>query len=149
MPRLRDAVTAYLDTRSWPYEVQGSFIVSPVAGDSGSWTVYFELREEDEQLLVYSVVPDQVPPDRRTEAALFVTRVNSGLPIGNFELDLDTGEVRYKTSVDVEDTSLDEPLVDHLLLANIVTVDRYLIALASVTSGADPIAAADQADSPA
>jgi hypothetical protein len=129
--------------------VQGPFIVSPVAGDSGSWTVYFELREEDEQLLVYSVVPDQVPPDRRTEAALFVTRVNGGLPIGNFELDLDTGEVRYKTSVDVEDTSLDEPLVDHLLLANIVTVDRYLIALASVTAGADPIAAADQADSPA
>jgi hypothetical protein len=146
MSRLRDTVTAYLDKRAWSYEPRGRFIVSPVASDAGSWTMYFELREDDEQLVVYSLIPARVPPDRRTSVAVFLTRANYGLAIGNFELDLDDGEVRYKTSVDVEGTSLDEPLVDHLLLANIVTVGRYLSALESVIAGSDPIAAADRAD---
>jgi hypothetical protein len=144
--RLRETVIAYLEKRAWPYEVQGPFIVSPVAADAGSWTAYFELREDDEQVLVYSMIPERVPVDRRTSVAVFLTRANHGLPIGNFELDFDNGEVRYKTSLDVEGAALEEPLVDHLLLANIVTVGRYLPALKSVTSGADPIASADEAD---
>jgi hypothetical protein len=146
--RLRKGVTAYLEKRSWPYEVQGPFIVSPVAGDTGSWTAYFELREDDEQIIVYSILPDRVPAERRTSVAVFLTRVNYGLSIGNFELDLDNGEVRYKTSVDVEDVTLEEPLVDHLLLANIVTVGRYLPALGTVVDGADPIGSADRVDAP-
>jgi hypothetical protein len=128
--------------------VQGAFIVCPVAGDTGSWTVYFDLREDDQQIVVYSVIPDRVPPKRLTKVAVFLTRANYGLPIGNFELDLDNGEVRYKTSVDIEDAPLEEPLVDHLLLANIVTVGRYLSALGMVVDGADPIASADRADTP-
>jgi len=148
VPRLREAVTAYLDKRTWPYEVQGRFIVSPVAGDGESWVAYFELREDDEQLLVYSIVSEPVPPERRSAVSLFLTRVNHGLPIGNFELNLNNGEVRYKTSIDVEGVPLDEPLVDHLLLANIVTMGRYLRPLRSVMAGADPTASAEEADTP-
>ena len=140
MARIHDAVEGYLATRAWPYEDRGNYVVSAVAGESGSWTACFDLREDDEQLLVYSVLPLRVPAERRTAVALFLSRANYGLAIGNFEIDLDDGEVRYKTSIDVEGAVLEEPLIDHLLLANIVTVDRYLRALESVVAGADPAA---------
>ncbi len=33
----------------------------------------------------------------------FITRANYGLPSGNFEMNYDTGEVRFRTSVFVTD----------------------------------------------
>ena len=44
----------------------------------------------------------------------------------------------YKTSLDVEGAELTAALVDHVLLANIVTTDRYLPGLQAVAGGADP-----------
>ncbi len=34
--------------------------------------------------------------------AEFITRANFGIVIGNFEIDFSDGEIRYKTSIDVE-----------------------------------------------
>jgi hypothetical protein len=135
MADIRAAVAGYLSRHRWPYEDRGQALATPVAGKNGSWVAFFEIRDEDDQLLVYSIIPFDVPEARRTEAALYLTRANFGLAIGNFELDLDDGEVRYKTSIDVEGAQILEPLIDHIFLANVVTVDRYLNGLRAVIEG--------------
>jgi hypothetical protein len=137
MGRIQEAVVAYVEKREWPYAVDGERVAIPGYGSNGSWTVYAVAREDDEQLLVHSVLDEEVPPDLRTELALFLTRANFGLVIGNFELDVDDGELRYKTSVDVEGAELTEPLIDHLVAANVGTVDRYLPGIRAVLGGAD------------
>ena len=91
--------------------------------------------------MVYSMIPFRIPDPRHTAIAVFLTRANYGLAIGNFELDFDDRDVRHKTSVDVEGAALEQPLIDHLFLANVVTVDRYLRAMEAVVEGADPTAA--------
>ena len=85
MAEIGDAVAGYLNQRQWPYEDRGQALATPVAGRNGSWVAFFEIREEDDQLLVYSIMPFDVPEARRTEAALYLTRANFGLAIGNFE----------------------------------------------------------------
>jgi hypothetical protein len=147
MAGIRAAVARYLSAREWPYEDRGDALATPVAGKNVSWIAFFEPREEDDQLLVYSIIPFVVPIERRTEAALYLTRANFGLSIGNFELDLDHGEVRYKTSIDVEGAEILEPLIDHLFLANVLTVDRYLVGLQSVIDGTEAGVAAAEAES--
>jgi hypothetical protein len=144
MADIRAAVVSYLSKHQWPCEARGEVLATPVAGKNGSWVAFFEIREEDEQLLVYSIIPFDIPTGRRSEAARYLTRANFGLAIGNFELDLDDGEVRYKTSIDIEGTQLVEPLIDHLFLANVVTVDHYLSGLRAVIEGdkADAVVAA-------
>lgn len=52
-----------------------------------------------------------VPEDRRLALAEFLTRANYGLFIGNFEMDWQDGEVRYKTSIDVAGDRLSTALV--------------------------------------
>jgi hypothetical protein len=146
MPDIRAAVTSYLSQHQWPYEDRGEALATPVAGKNESWVAFFEIRDEDDQLLVYSILPCDVPEGRRTEAALYLTRANFGLAIGNFELDLDDGEVRYKTSIDLEGAQIVEPLVDHLFLANVVTVDRYLSGLRAVIEGDEAKAAVAAAE---
>jgi hypothetical protein len=135
---IHDAVARYFSERDWPYEDHGDFFVTPVTGNHGAWTGYFAIAEEDQQLIVYSLLPHDVPDERRTAVALYLTRANYGLGIGGFELDLDSGTVRYKTSIDVEGRALDQPLIDHLFLANIVSTDRYVEGLEAVIAGGDP-----------
>ena len=46
------------------------------------------------------------PEEMRVPMAEFLTRANYGLRIGNFEMDFEDGEVRYKSSVDFEGIEL-------------------------------------------
>jgi len=41
----------------------------------------------------------------------FLTRANYGMMIGNFEMDFTDGEIRYKTSIDVEGDKLSSALI--------------------------------------
>ncbi|HEX9018927.1 MAG TPA: YbjN domain-containing protein, partial [Anaerolineaceae bacterium] len=75
------------------------------------------------------------------------TRANYGMIIGNFELDYQDGEIRYKTSVDVEDVALAESLVQNLVYANVLTMDKYLPGLMRVLyAGIEPIAAIEEVE---
>ncbi|WP_298447793.1 YbjN domain-containing protein [Ferrimicrobium sp.] len=148
MGRIHDLVARYLGGREWPYEeLSDSTFVMPVAGQSGTWNAYFNVREDEGQLLIHSVLPVEIPEDRRVEAALYLTRANFGLVVGNFEMDLDGNEVRFKTSVDMEGVDVSEALVDHLLLAGIVTTDRYLPGLEAVIAGQDALSCVEAAES--
>ena len=84
--------------------------------------------------------------------AEFLTRANYGLIVGNFELDFDDGEVRYKTSLDVEDAELLPALLAHIVYANVTNMDRYLpgivAVLASSQTPAEAVAQIDASRTP-
>ena len=77
-----------------------------------------------------------VPSDKLQLMAEMLTRINSGLMIGNFEMDFEDGELRYKTSIDYEN-ELTDSLIHNIISVNIMTVDSFSKALivASVLPG--------------
>ncbi|MCA9888780.1 MAG: YbjN domain-containing protein [Anaerolineae bacterium] len=101
-------------------------------GNSGSWTCYAQAREKQQQFVFYSVLPINVPEEKRHNISEFITRANYGMIMGNFELDFADGEVRYKTSIDVEGTSLTHPLIRQVVYANVMIMDRYMPGLMKV-----------------
>lgn len=139
--RLRDAVAAYFTNRDWPLDDRGDYFASPVSGKHGEWIAFIDVREDEDQIAVHSMIPVEVAPDMRTAVALYLTRANFGLPIGNFELDLDDGEIRFKTSLELAGSQPSDGLIDRLFITNIVTVDQYLPGLRAVLGGTDPAAA--------
>jgi len=62
----------------------------------------------------------------------FLTRANYGMHVGNFEIDLDDGEVRFKTSMDVEDTEITATMCRNLVEVNLAVMGRYIEGLAAV-----------------
>ena len=79
--------------------------------------------------------------------AEFITRANFGMIIGNFELDYSDGEIRYKTSVDVEEVEVTDPLVRHLIYANVLTMDKYFPGLMRVLyGGISPVEAIEEVE---
>ena len=50
-------------------------------------------------------------------------------------MDFSDGEVRYKTSIDVEGGTLTVAMVRNMILANVFTVEKYLARLNEVVFG--------------
>lgn len=126
----------------WPFEVE----VSPLdqnetifrlmfQGDNGQWNCFACPRENQQQCAFYSVYPDLVPEERRIDVAEFLTRANFGMAIGNFEINLNTGEIRFKTSIDVEGDRLSMSLFEQLVMANVNIMDQYLPGIEQVIKG--------------
>jgi hypothetical protein len=122
------AMVDFFEDDNWPYTpVPGEPVLSlHFVGKSGHWICYAQAREEQQQFVFYSVCPMAMPDFKRQAVAEFVTRANYGMIIGNFELDYNDGEVRYKTSLDVEGTELNLALIRQAVYANVLMMDRYL-----------------------
>jgi hypothetical protein len=119
-----------------------------VSVDDLSWCVFARTLEAEQEVAIYSSSPVEVAPERRQAMSELVTRANFGLVIGNFELDLADGELRFKTSIDVEGDRLSEALVRNLVFANLAVTRRYLPAVLAVSRfGADPAAAVAEVES--
>jgi hypothetical protein len=117
----------------WPYsEVAGApVLLSELSGPEGSWDFYAHAVEEKDLVLLYSIAPDRVPAERRLEVSEFLTRANHGLADGNFELDFDDGEVRFKSVLHVP-SELDGLLVKRVVRLNGTALETYLPSIAAL-----------------
>lgn len=97
----------------------------PVRGVRGEWICIVRVFPESQRLLVYSILPQNVPEERRPRIAELFIRINYGLVLGNLEMDWVDGEVRYKTSMDVEDITPTATVLRNLIFSNFFSTDRY------------------------
>lgn len=126
----------------WPIQEVGEgkkWLRTGFKGDHGRWTCYASFIEELDVFLFYSVCPITTPEDRYYAMAEFITRANYGMYIGNFEMDFGDGEIRYKSSIDLEGVNLSFELFKNIVYPNVTTMDRYLLGIGAVaTSNTTP-----------
>lgn len=134
-----ETVKRFLEEDGWTYSVDSeSQARFSYRGDNGNWTCVAHVREANRQLVFYSILPDNVPENKRGIAAEFITRANFGIILGNFEMDFEDGEIRYKTSMDVADGVMTPNMVKGVVLYNMLTMDRYVGALRKSVYGDIP-----------
>jgi hypothetical protein len=121
----------------WPFsEVRGAqVLVSDLSGPLGTWKFYAQVVDEQDLILLYSVCPLRVPAGRRSEVSQFLTAANYGLAAGNFELDFDDGEIRYKTALHIQGDGLDGSFVKRLVRSNGMAMETYLPGIGAVITG--------------
>jgi hypothetical protein len=138
------AMLAFFETDDWvfaPIENQLA-LQMPFEGRHARWLCVAQAREPQEQFIFYSVYPVRVPEAMRGALAEFFTRANYGLVLGNFELDFGDGEMRYKTSVDVEGSELSPALIRQCVYANVMTMDQYVPGIVAILAeGQSPLEA--------
>jgi len=107
-------------------------------GDHGSWLLVAQAYEQRGQAAIYSVLPEKVADEHRTAVAVLLARINYGLILGNFELDLSDGEVRFKASIDFGGVEPTQEQLRPLSATALLQFDKWLPTLRAVASGADP-----------
>lgn len=94
-----------------------------------------EVYIDQQQFVCYLLLQPVVPVERRTAVAEFITRANFGMKVGNFEMNLDAGEVRYKSSLDFQQAELSEVLVHNTVMAALDSAEPYTAAFLGVVQG--------------
>lgn len=142
-----DAVTAYFEAEDWPIvESDPGVLETAFEGTATVWPLRIHVFEEDVRAVFVSAFPAAVPDEVRAAVGEFCNRANFGLAIGNFELDHDGGEVRFRTSIDAEGSEPTPELVRNAVVANVLTMDRYVTGLIAVVDGTDPADAVEECE---
>jgi len=101
--------------------------------ENGRADTFIDIRSDAKQVLIFTVFPSNVPANQRIRISEFITRANKGLILGNFELDMEDGELRYKSAYVFDDTF---PNSEKVFITNLYTtfnmMDRYLPGIMSV-----------------
>ena len=130
------------DSFKFEAEEEKRNIIIFVSGTGGTWMGLARVLEEDNQFIFYSVVPNRTPKEAKPAVMEFITRANYSLLIGNFEMDPEDGEVRFKTGIDVSGDELTTALIKNVVYFNLIAMDKYVESLNRVMFGGIPAKAA-------
>ena len=144
MGRIMDSLVQLFNDEEWQFEQHPERPVLRMGfeGKNGRWSCFAQERADEGQFVFYTVCAVNCPEELRPAMAEFITRANYGMVIGNFEMDYNDGELRYKTSVDVEHAELSRELIRPLVYINCLMMDKYLPGIMSLIYGGVDAAAA-------
>jgi hypothetical protein len=103
-------------------------------GNNSRYDCYTETCDKSKTFLVYSYMRYKILPKKRQNIAEYLTRANFELTCGNFEMNFSDGEVRYRTSINIEDGNLTNDMIAQLLYGNIESMDRYYPGIMSIVN---------------
>lgn len=131
------AVEKYLEDDDWHYEFneESGIFKFGLTLDSkiSNVTIYCSIKDQGYSFLIS--LPLNATKDVRRAVSEFLTRVNFGIYVGNFEMDFSDGEIRFKSSVPCADNIPTHDQIEQSLFYGISTVKRYANGLLSVMLG--------------
>ncbi|MEN6669383.1 YbjN domain-containing protein [Psychrobacter sp. B38] len=98
----------------------------------------FRVQEKTKLLAVYGILPFLIPETHQSAAMLLITQLNYDMLIGNLEIDINDGEIRYKYAIDVEAVGINNEIIDHLLQSTIAMITVANELFSNLVSNQDP-----------
>lgn len=129
----------FFEKEDWNYtfnEEKSAFTTGiNMNGALGNLHIIIRIRETS--YTVYTILNSNAEKDNIAFVAEYLHRANYGLINGNFELDYEDGEIRYKTFVNFADTTISEKIVKESILLPIFMFDKYGKNLLKIMTGSD------------
>ena len=147
MRPIYNSLLGFLRDDGWPIHEIGDGITISTAfeGESGGWVCVAQAVEDAGVLIFYSILPVETPPERRDLVAAFLCYASYGVPMGNFEISHEDGDVRFKTAISVVEMPpqvLEGPvltqLIKNMVYTNVLTMEEHIEVIQAVISGQEP-----------
>jgi hypothetical protein len=124
----------FFDSKQWAYTPAPDRPVIHLnfTGDNARWQCVAIADPKNAHLIFMSQLPCRVPVTRRAQVTELFTRINWGLTHGCFELDADSGEVRFRTSQPLPSPEIHPDFVGELVFSNLWAVDNFYGAIMQV-----------------
>lgn len=101
-------------------------------GTNGEWLLVGQADPDRNAVIIYSLLPDPVAPERRDDVTRAVTEINYGLALGCFELGLQDGDLRFRASAPF--IGPPDELIRALVAVALGTTDAFLPQLAAAAT---------------
>ncbi len=130
-----------LRSTRWSFEAQKRTQNYRMAIDTedGQEEIFASILRYTDTFTVICVMPFVAGVQRRAAAADLVARVNWGLRMGCFEIQMESGAIRYRHCLDFRGTALSRELVNNMVRGCLQTIGQYFPAFRSfVKDGLSP-----------
>ncbi len=101
------------------------------SGKNGRFSAIAIADDQRRSFEFYTVCPLTVPEEKRPMIAELIARINWNLLLGSFDLDMDDGEIRFRTSIKLGKDQLSEEILLHTIFSNVVSMDLKFPGLAA------------------
>ena len=127
----------FLKAQEWQFtQVEGkNVLLFGIGGKNGNFQCIADLIDEDNKLIFFSVCGANTPESKRQDMLQLLNDLNYKLFFGNFEMDLQDGEVRFRTSISFKHFELNQGFIEELIMSNIVTMDKSLPSIVGLMFG--------------
>lgn len=132
-----DAVSHWLDHDDWHYDYNAEKHMFKMGislkSKLQSGRIFVDVKEDCYVVYIYAPISGK---DNLAELTKYLTMANYGLLNGNFELDVDDGEIRYKTYVNCDGLrELSSAVIEDSIYVGCVMMDRYGDGIAALALG--------------
>lgn len=134
-------VKDFLKSQDWKFtQVEGkNILLFGINGKNGDFQCIVDLIEENSQFIFYSIYAANISKNKKYSILELLNALNNKQVIGNFEMGLENGEIRFKTNFVYHNLSLNQEYISELIMANIVTMDENLPNIISTMYGDENI----------
>jgi hypothetical protein len=123
---------AYFLSRNQPYEeVNDLTLKTEVERFGVSWNVLVYHNPKQETTMVYSILPELIEEESRSGVAEIIVNTNFQLGVGAFEMDMNDGEVRFRTSIAHKGHPINVTLFKNMFSMNIRTMSEFITDIAN------------------
>jgi hypothetical protein len=96
---------------------------------------YAEVNPVMDAFMFRAICTPPVEPAHRELVARYIMRANYELPIGAWAMDIDDGEVRWKSGVYFGGCGLSKPLEHNVVESSVELIHTYVIGIAMLQAG--------------
>ena len=132
-----DEVCNSLQTLPWfsDLDITYNSVRGELSGKNARYFTFLRFKPELEQIVFTFVYPFSVPVDIRRGACDLLCRLNRGVALGCFEQDLSDGEIRFRTSMCVNEGPFHRPQFYRLLEESACVVDAHFPSFMALLHG--------------
>lgn len=119
------SLTDFLKKQEWVYSLgkrEGVFLFS-LSGYNGIYHCLADVLEDVQRFLFISFMGTKCPPEKIKEMAELLTRINSNLGYGNFEMNFPNGDIKFRTGFLYEGLEVTEKVIANTIFQNINSLD--------------------------
>lgn len=126
---LTKLIEQFLDNKKWKYTKlkDSNVFLFGITGKNGQFQCVIDLGENEQELALYSICGDKAKTENYDKVLNTLNEINYSLLFGNFELDKNDGEIRYRTTMFLNGLELNENFVEEFVLTHIRTMDEQLL----------------------
>ncbi len=124
--------------QGWHHETneERDILCAHFALQNGECRCMAAVNENDDLLQVFMIFPVVVPPQKRGAVAELCLRTSCELKLGNFDLDFNDGELRFRISVLYPKGELSDDVIQFVMDTILLMTDVHFQAFMTVIYGA-------------
>ena len=126
-----------LSDNGWDYvyNEKNEIVRLEIRGVNTTFYSFLIVDEEQESLLCNTHIKQRIPPAKHLEVCELMNRINYELANGNFEMDLEDGEIRFRTFLDLANAEPSKEQILNLIWNGVQSFDTYYPGLMKLVYG--------------